>query len=131
MAEYRRIPRLEEDLHFDIVSEPPDYPHVTESPVRYVQVVSDRGVLGYLWVSERGDAIDYLPRRAAGARGFNVAGGWVQMLRALYAQGISAAQAFDELLGWKSTYHHVNRPDPASLRTLPSLAALKELAEQV
>ncbi|MBE1533360.1 hypothetical protein [Actinomadura algeriensis] len=61
---------------------PRDYPKTTEAPVRYVSVMKDGVILGYLWASTADDAASYIYRQSAGDDGVDSGVPWRKALRA-------------------------------------------------
>lgn len=128
-----RIGPLSDDLQPILVSSPDAYPHTTDSPVRYRPVTLDGLLLGYLWVSVTGDAVDFAPREAAGILGSNAGVSWVMRLRRSKAEGLAPVQAYEHWVGRPSEIIDKNPTgavDPgAEERQIESLGALQELAD--
>jgi hypothetical protein len=120
---------LKEDPKFETVWSPESYADTTRSAVRFVPVLKDAVVMGYLWAAVTDDAADYVPREDAGTDGFNVSVEWVQRLRAAKADGLSPLRLLRRWAG-EPEDPRTGRIESGSERELPSLAALEELAEQ-
>ncbi|MEU8123216.1 hypothetical protein AB0C21_31270 [Spirillospora sp. NPDC049024] len=109
---------------------PPTYPDQAAGPVRYLPVVLQGTVVGYVWASVDGQAAGYLGREQAGTAGEVAAGLWRMRLSDAYQDGTSSLEALrrcalapeDRLSG------AVDRDVPE--QELPGLDALRELARQ-
>ncbi|MBX6769833.1 MAG: hypothetical protein IRY90_22210 [Actinomadura rubrobrunea] len=110
--------------------QPPTYATTSDGPIRYVPVVRDGVVVGYLWASLDGDAADFEPRKAAGVKGEIAAALWKTWLSDIYAEGVSGLEALGRC---KASLGHplsgVVGSD-AEERELPNVRALRELAQR-
>jgi hypothetical protein len=120
---------LKEDPHFETVWSPESYADTTRSAVRFVPVLKDAVVMGYLWAAVTDDAADYVPREDADADGFNVSVEWVQRLRAAKTDGLGPLQLLRRWAG-EPEDPEAGFIEPGSEQELPSLAALEELAQR-
>ncbi|QIS08960.1 hypothetical protein [Nocardia arthritidis] len=108
-------------------SPPPTYATVTSAAVRFLPVVKNGSVLGYLWASVTGDAADYLPRSAAGDAGKLAAGLWRMRLGDAHTAGLSATDAIRHCRTYQEDSFAGMVDRRAELRTSPNLASLAEL----
>jgi hypothetical protein len=132
MAEQRREnPRLTEDLYFHFENKVDRYGWVADGPIQYITIANLRGVIGFIWAADQDDAISWVARRGAGADGHNGAQEWLQKLPEMRARGLSPSQVLAEFLAWEGPGSIAGKAVPGSLRTLPNVAALKELALNV
>jgi len=72
---------------------PPMYGTASDGPIRYVPVVRDGVVVGYLWALLAGDAADFEPRKAAGVKGEIAAALWKTWLSDIYAEDVSSLES--------------------------------------
>lgn len=124
--EEHNIKRTTESLHFQRVGGPEDYAYTAQSPVRYVAVANQAGLLGYLWGADGEDAAGFEPAPAAGPTAHNASVTWMQALRQLKQQGIPPSQAIAELSKLPGN-DQVGRVVPDSANEAPNSAALKEM----
>lgn len=120
---------LKEDPKFETVWSPESYADTTHSVVRFVPVLKNAAVMGYLWAAVTDDAADYVPREDADVDGFNVSVEWVQRLRTAKADGLAPLELLRRWVG-EPEDPQAGYIEPHSEQELPSLAALEELAEQ-
>jgi hypothetical protein len=120
---------LKEDPKFETVWAPESYADTTPSAIRFVPVLKDATVMGYLWAAVTDDAADYVPREDADEVGFNVSVEWVQRLRDAKAEGLTPLQLLGRWAG-EPEDPQTGYVETGSEQELPSVAALEELAEQ-
>ncbi|MFB4308704.1 hypothetical protein [Actinomadura sp. GTD37] len=111
-------------LHFEL---PPGYDLTTDGPVRYLPVVQDDIVLGYLWAG--GAAALFLPRADAGALGGDAMGAWVLRLRELYAQHVPASEVLARSRTLPADPAAGAVPADATVQEAPSLQHLRDRAD--
>ncbi|OLT23508.1 hypothetical protein BJF79_45955 [Actinomadura sp. CNU-125] len=108
---------------------PRDFPKTTEGPVRYVSVMKDGDILGYLWASTADDAASYMYRVAAGDDGFNSAVPWRRALRAALEYGMTPMQALHHAIGTPQDDRAGGIPTDTLINEAPNLAALRSIAQ--
>ncbi|MEW2355417.1 hypothetical protein [Spirillospora sp. NPDC029432] len=129
-----RRPPEQGPLDFD---GPPSYDLDTDGPVRYLPVVKDEVVLGYLWASAGGNAAMYLPRADAGLDGSNAATAWILRLRDLYAADVPAGEVLGRCRGVPDDGRSgtiapdVREEEAESLQELERLASVYEQSLRV
>ncbi|MEW9553846.1 hypothetical protein [Nonomuraea sp. NPDC050783] len=106
---------------------PDAYPRTTSSAVRYVPVIKDDIVIGYLWAATTDDAAQYVPREQAGDPALDAAVVWTQRLRWAKANGVTPLQALRHWAG-EGEDARAGRVPVGTPFELPTLAALVELA---
>ncbi|WP_067906796.1 hypothetical protein [Actinomadura rubrobrunea] len=112
-------------LHFQL---PPSYSPTAAGPVRYLPVVKDGLVLGYLWSSVAGGAASFLARRDAGVDGRNAIAAWTPRLRELHGQGVPATEMLRRCRAMASDPRAGAVPADAREEEAASLADLERLA---
>lgn len=118
---------LKDEPAFRTVWAPDTYPRTTSAAVRYVPVVKDGVVIGYLWAATTDDATQYVAREQAGDAALDAAVAWTRRLRWAKANGITPLQA---LTLWAGTPEdpRAGAVPPGTPFEAPSLAHLAELA---
>ncbi|MEU8123209.1 hypothetical protein AB0C21_31235 [Spirillospora sp. NPDC049024] len=111
-------------LHFEL---PPSYDLTTDGPVRYLPVVQDGVVLGYLW--QGGTAALFQPRADAAALGSDAAGVWIQRLRDLHARNVPASEVLSHCRAMPADPVAGAVPPDAAVQESPTLAALRDRAD--
>ncbi|MFG1618172.1 hypothetical protein ACGFI3_35925 [Nonomuraea wenchangensis] len=118
---------LKDEPVFQTVLAPDSYPRTTASPIRYMPILKDDVVIGYLWAATTDDAAQYVPREQAGDPALDAAVAWTRRLRWAKANGVSPLAALRHWSGepedGRAGKVPVGRPFE-----LPTLAALEELA---
>jgi hypothetical protein len=71
----------------------------TNGEIRYLPVIRDGVVLGYLWAAENDDAAYYIERKDAGTAGVNGGAPWISRLRQAKADGLAPLQAVRQWVG--------------------------------
>ncbi|WP_131736234.1 hypothetical protein [Actinomadura roseirufa] len=104
------------------LSVPPSYASEARGPVRYLTVVRDGVVLGYLWASLTGDGASYLERQDAGLAGVNAGVPLILKLRESYEAGLPPLDAIRRCEGGPVGVDAEER-EAASLGDLRALAA--------
>ncbi|MEU4698890.1 hypothetical protein [Nonomuraea dietziae] len=118
---------LKDQPAFQTVRAPDTYPRTTSAAVRYVPIVKDGTVIGYLWAATTDDAAQYVPREQAGDAAFDAAVAWTQRLRWAKANGITPLQALRHWVGESEDTRAGKVPTGAPFEA-PSLGVLVELA---
>ncbi|MER5427008.1 hypothetical protein [Streptosporangium roseum] len=118
---------LKDQPAFQTVRAPDAYPRTTSAAVRYIPIVKDDTVIGYLWAATTDDAAQYVPREQAGDAAFDAAVAWTQRLRWAKANGITPLQALRHWAGESEDARAGKVPTGAPFE-LPSLGMLVELA---
>lgn len=118
---------LKEEPAFQTVWAPDSYLRTTSAAVRYLPVVKDGTVIGYLWAATTDDAAQYVPREQAGDAAFDATVAWTQRLRWAKANGITPLQALRHWAG-ESEDARAGRISAGAPFELPSLDMLVELA---
>jgi hypothetical protein len=114
-----------------LVSAPlPNYATETDAPVRYLPVLLDSTVVGYVWAAVTGQAAGYLPRAQAGRAGEIAAGLWQLRFSDAHLAGQPATAALSRLPSFAADpLSGVIAPGTAE-REAPGLAALRHLAAE-
>lgn len=124
----RRNPRFEEPLSFTPVpGGPEDYANTADGPVRYVEVVDGKGLLGYLWFQDAADAADFIPCKSRGVESRSAAVQWGRRLRVHKESGLTPAQAIAGLAA-EAPAETAGRIAPGEPSESASESALRELA---
>jgi hypothetical protein len=118
---------MSEDPEFRTVSAPDNFPSSTDAAVRFVPVIRQGTVVGYVWAAVTDDAAGFVPRQAAGDAAFNTAVAWVRRFRWAKASGLAPSQVLGHWAGEPEDDKTGRVPENAE-DTAPSLAALKERA---
>lgn len=118
---------LKDQPEFRTVWAPDTYPRTTSAAVRYVPIVKDGVVIGYLWAATTDDAAQYVPREQAGDAALDAAVAWTQRLRWAKAHGVTPLQALRHWAGDPEDARAGAVPVGAPFE-LPSLDRLVELA---
>ncbi|MFD0686804.1 hypothetical protein [Actinomadura fibrosa] len=108
----------------------PGYAFDTDTAVRYLPVVRNGDVVGYLWASETENAADYQRRAHGGPAAFEAGGPWLRRLEDAAREGLPA---LDALRRWKGAPEDPvggTIPADAEERTAASLEELKGLARE-
>ncbi|MEV8564787.1 hypothetical protein AB0436_04225 [Streptomyces sp. NPDC051322] len=124
----RRNPRFEEPLSFTPVpGGPEDYASTADDPVRYVEVVDDKGLLGYLWFQDAADGADFIPCKSRGVEAMQAGVEWGRKLRRHKENGLAPSRAVADLATAAHTAAggHVAPGDPSEAE---SESALREQA---
>ncbi|MFC5813895.1 hypothetical protein [Nonomuraea harbinensis] len=121
---------LKDQPEFRTVWAPDAYPRTTSSPVRYVPVLKDDTVIGYLWAATTDDATQYVPREQAGDPALDAAVAWTRRLRWAKANGVTPLQALRHWAGEGEDPRAGLVPVGPPFE-LPTLRALEELAAAV
>lgn len=117
-----------EDLVPPAAEGPMGYRLEAEGPIRYLPVVRDGVILGYLWASAEEGAAMYLRRADAGLDGGNAGVPWIVRLRELYAAGVPAEQILARCQDMPADERAGGVPRDAKEQDLPGLEELKSLA---
>ncbi|MCK2214691.1 hypothetical protein MF672_012930 [Actinomadura sp. ATCC 31491] len=118
---------LKDQPQFRTIHAPDSYARTTSAPVRYVPVLKDDTVIGYLWAATSDDAAQYVPREQAGDPAFDAAVAWTGRLRWAKASGVTPLAALRHWAG-ESEDARAGRVPVGAPFELPSLRALEELA---
>jgi hypothetical protein len=117
---------LTEDLELRIVSGPPRYAVETAKPVEHVTLRRASGeLIGYLYFNDEDDVAGWQARAGATPEAWNEAGFWIVKLQQCKQRGLKPGEALNELLQITNASSEIVRD---SRRTVPNLAALRELA---
>ncbi|MEU1725225.1 hypothetical protein ACNF49_27950 [Actinomadura sp. ATCC 39365] len=118
---------LKDQPEFRTLHAPDAYPRTTTSAVRYVPVLKDDTVIGYLWAAATDDAAQYVPREQAGDAAFDAAVVWTRRLRWAKANDVTPLRALRHWAGEAEDARAGQVPVRQPFE-LPSLRALEELA---
>ncbi|MGI5490327.1 hypothetical protein [Microtetraspora malaysiensis] len=118
---------LKDQPVFQTVLAPDAYPRTTSAAVRYVPIIKDDVVIGYLWAATTDDAAQYVPREQAGDAALDAAVAWTRRLRWAKANGVTPLRALQHWAGESEDSRAGKVPVEAPFE-LPSLGALVELA---
>ncbi|MFI6920992.1 hypothetical protein ACIBIZ_13640 [Nonomuraea spiralis] len=118
---------LKDQPVFRTVRAPDSYPRTTSAAVRYVPILKDEVVIGYLWAATTDDAARYVPREQAGDAAFDAAVAWTQRLRWAKANGVTPLRALRHWAG-EAEDPRAGRVPVGRPFELASLEALVELA---
>lgn len=128
-----RLGSMADEPEFTTVSASPRYPDETDAAVRYLPVMLDEILVGYLWIAVTGDAVDFMTCAAGDSPAMNAGVAWVRRLRQSKADGLTAPQAFQRWAARPDEPGAEPRPGAvppgAEVREMPSLEALRELAD--
>jgi hypothetical protein len=110
------------------------YPHggynpISEGPIRYVPVLREGEVVGYLWASVADDAASFLRVLAEPlTRSLDAAVAWSERLRQAEADGLTPLQALTHWVGAPPDPEAGAIPADAVPREVPDKRALREIA---
>ncbi|NGO79243.1 hypothetical protein G6045_26845 [Streptomyces sp. YC504] len=102
------------------------YARSADGEVRYLPVVNEQGVLGYLWASDAESAASFEPREAAEEAGYKAGLSWLDRLGQTAADGLPPTQALAELRQLPADGVAGGVPSDAE----PSTATLADLRER-
>lgn len=127
--ERRGNPRFDEEMSFTpVAGGPVDYAATADGPVRYVEVVDDQGLLGFLWFQDAADAADFIPCESRGIDALKAGVAWGGKLREQKERGLAPSQAVSDLATWTDT--DAGRAAAGELSEAESEDALRMLAER-
>lgn len=104
------------------------YSAETDSAVRYLPVVKEGEVLGYLWAAESNDAISFLRRLAASRDTLLASVAWSERLDQAEEHGLTPLQALRHWVGEPEDSEAGAIEADADEQGVPDLRALKEIA---
>ncbi|MFI6576142.1 hypothetical protein ACIBFB_10080 [Nocardiopsis sp. NPDC050513] len=104
------------------------YHPTTESAVRYLPVLVQGDLVGYLWAAETDDAASFLATVRSKARGSVAKSHWIRWMVERRREDLSPLEALRRAAREPDTPHGGRVPPDTPEATAPSLRALEEIA---
>ena len=106
------------------------YDFLAAGPVRYLAITREGEVLGYIWVSEAGDAADFVHRAGAGSAGIAAGEVWMSRLDQAAAEGLEPLHALRRWVGEPEDSVVGGIAADALEMTAPSAAFVQQFAQE-